>query len=230
MGPNQEGTKWRWGPKQNEAFNEIKDLLVRAPIMAYHRQGAPTRVTTDASPVGIGAIPEQKQEDETYRPIYYASRKLRKVEQRYSQFEREALAVRWAFQNFHLYLYGIKFEICTDHNPLVTVLGSQSKPPSTRIERWLLYLQQFQYKLTHIQGKDNAAGVLSCLPVGHAQDKDTVETEDFAYSVVTEAMPAVLTPKQVETASAEDPTPQLVRQAVITGDWSKLPGTSYKAV
>ena len=198
--------------------------------MAYHRQGALTRLTTDASPVGIGAILEQKQEDETYRPIYYASRKLSNVEQRYSQFEREALAVRWACQKFHLYLYGIKFEICKDHNPLVTVLGSQSKAPSARIERWLLYLQQFQYKLTHIQGKDNAADVLSCLPVGHAQDKDTVETEDFAYSVVTEAMPTALTPKQVETASAEDPTLQLVRQALITGDWSKLSGTSYKAV
>ena len=71
-------TKWRWGPKQNEAFNEIKDRLVRAPVMVYHRQGAPTRLTTDASPVGIGAILEQKQEYETYRPIYYASRKLSK--------------------------------------------------------------------------------------------------------------------------------------------------------
>ena len=49
--------------------------------MAYHRQGATTRLTIDASPVGVGAIPvEQKQEDGTYRPIYHASRKLTKVE------------------------------------------------------------------------------------------------------------------------------------------------------
>lgn len=84
--------------------------------------------------------------------------------------------------------------------------------------------------MTHIRGKDNTADVLSRLPVGRAQDKDTVKTEDFAYSVVTEAMPAALTPQQVETASAEDPTLQLVRQAAITGDWSRLLGTSYKAV
>ena len=84
--------------------------------------------------------------------------------------------------------------------------------------------------MTHIRGKDNAGDVLSRLPVGRAQDKDTVKTEDFAYSVVTEAMPAALTPQQVETASAEDPTLQLVRQAAITGDCSKLSGTSYKAV
>ena len=134
--------------------------------MAYHRQGAPTGLTTDASSVGIGAILEQEQEDGSYRPICYASRKLSKVEKRYSQFEREALAVRWACEKFHLYLYGIKFEIRADHKPLVTVLSPRSKPPSARIERWLLYLQQFQYDI-----RDNAADVLIRLPVGQTQKR-----------------------------------------------------------
>ena len=44
--------------------------------MAFFKQGAETRVTTDASPVGIGAVLEQKQEDGQYRPVHYASRKL----------------------------------------------------------------------------------------------------------------------------------------------------------
>ena len=222
--------KWQWGAKESKAFQEIKDLLTRAPVMAYHRQGATTRPTTDASPVGVGAILEQKQEDGTYKPIYYASRKLSKVEVRYSQFEREALAVRWACEKFYLYLYGIKFEVCTDHKPLVTVLSAKSKPPSARIERWLLYLQQFQYTLTHIPGKDNAADVLSRLLVGSTQDEDNQETEDFAYSVASAAVPAALLPKQVETASANDPTLQIVRKAVTTGGWTQLSGTIYKAV
>ena len=46
---------------------------------------------TDASPVGLDAVLQQKQDDGQYRPIYYVSRKLRDVETRYSQFEREAL-------------------------------------------------------------------------------------------------------------------------------------------
>ena len=162
--------------------------------MAYHRQGAPTCLTTDASSVGIGAILEQEQEDGSYRPIYYASRKLSKVEKRYCQVEREALAVRWAREKFYLYLYGIKFEIRTDHKPLMTVLSPRSKPPSVRIERWLLYLQQFQNHLMHIRGRDNAADILSRLP-GQTQNEETSKTEDFAYSVAVEAMPAALVPK-----------------------------------
>ena len=217
---------WKWGAKEAK----IKDRLTRAPAMAYFRQGAETRLTTDASPAGVGAILEQKQEDGSYRPRYYASRKLSKTETRYSLFEREALAVRWACEKFYWYLYGINFEICTDHKPLLIVLGAKSKPPSARMERWLLYLQQFQYKLTHIRGKDNPADVLSRLPVSTTQDHETQATEEFAYSMVREAIPAALVPKEVEIASEKDPTLQLVRNAVITDDWSKLQGTTYKAI
>ena len=57
--------------------------------MAYFTQGAPTHVVTDGSGVGLRAILEQQQPDGLYRPVYYASKKLSSVEQRYSQFERE---------------------------------------------------------------------------------------------------------------------------------------------
>ena len=88
------------------------------------------------------------------------------VEKRYYRLEGEALAVRWECEKFYLYLYGINLVTRNDHKPLVTVIGASSKPPLARIERWLLYLQQFQQKVTNIRGKDNAADVLSRLPVG----------------------------------------------------------------
>ena len=74
--------------------------------MAFFKQGAETRITTDASPVGIAALLEQKQEDGQYRPVHYASRKLTPPESRYSQFEREALAVKWSCEKFFLYIHG----------------------------------------------------------------------------------------------------------------------------
>ena len=120
-----------------------------------------------------------------------------------------------------------KFEIRTDNKPPVTVLSAKSKPPSTRIERWLLYLQQFQYKLTDIPGKDNDAAVLS---VGSTQDEDTRESEDFAYSVASAAVPAALLLKQIETDIANNTSLQVVRKPVTTGDWTQLSGTIYKAV
>ena len=84
--------------------------------------------------------------------------------------------------------------------------------------------------MTHIRGKDNPADVLSRLPVNASQDHETQATEEFAYSVAREAVPAALVPKEVEIASEKDPTLQLVCNAVITDDWSKLQGTTYKAI
>ena len=101
------GKPWIWGTKEEEAFDKIKALLTNAPVMAYFTKDAKTRLVTDASPVGLGAMLEQEQEDGLYRPVYYASRKLNNVEKRYSQFEKEALAVRWACQKFYLFLYAL---------------------------------------------------------------------------------------------------------------------------
>ena len=186
------GKSWKGGTEEEEAFEEIKKLLTNAPVMAYFAKDAKTRLVSD-------------------RPVYYASRKLSNVEKRYSQFEREALAVCWACQKFYLYLYEMEFELHTEHKPLVTVLGVKSTPPSARIERWLLYLQQFRYVVTHISGKENSADALSRLPVGPAQDHDARESTEYACSIASEAVPATLTPQQVEQASAKDPTLQLVR-------------------
>ena len=74
------------------------------------------------------------------------------------------------------------------------------------LSRVCITVRQFQYELMHIRGKDNAADVLSRLPLGQSQNEETSETEDFAYSVAIEAMRAALVPKQVEVASADHTT------------------------
>lgn len=137
----------------------------------------------DASPIGFGVILEQQQTDGVWKPVYYASRKLTPTETRYPQFEREALGVFWACHKFSLYLIGCEFKILTDHKALVKVLSPNSIP-SARVERWLLYLQQFTYQIIHIPGKTNKADPLSRQPVGDYDKTEQKETEEYIYSVV----------------------------------------------
>ena len=54
---------FQWGNQQQKAFDRIKQLLSSAPVLAYFKQDAKTRLITDASPVGLGAILAQEQED-----------------------------------------------------------------------------------------------------------------------------------------------------------------------
>ena len=158
------------------------------------------------------------------------ARKLTKVESRYSQFERECLCVKWACSRFFLYLTGKEFEVRTDHKPLVQVLTPKYKAPSARIERWLLYLQQFRFSVTHIKGKDNYADILSRIPDDQASEKETLESEIYAYSILKDATPSTLTVRQIANESRQDKTLTLLKEAMETDCWTKFQGTVYKAV
>ena len=130
--------QFRWLEKEQTAFDQLKETLSRAETLAYFDKMAPTKVIADAGPVGLGAVLIQKQKGEQ-RVISYASRSLTDVEQRYSQTEKEALALVWACERFHMYLHGIDFELIKDHKPLEVIYSPKSRP-SARIERWVLRL------------------------------------------------------------------------------------------
>ena len=74
----------------------------------------------------IGTILAQKDLVTGDRSIIaYASKSLSETEQRYSQTEREALAVVWGCEYFHLYVYGKPVTVCTDHKPLISIYAWQ---------------------------------------------------------------------------------------------------------
>ena len=104
--------------------------------MAYFDASKPTTVIVDACPSGLGALLTQDG-----RVISYASRALSSVESRYSQTEREMLAVIWAIEHYHLYLYGAKFPM-------------SQKPTSARIDRWKLRLMPYDCEILYKPGKD----------------------------------------------------------------------------
>ena len=114
-------------------------------FLARFKLENPTFVVADASPVGLGAVLLQKQDDlESVKPIAYVSRSLSQTERRYSQIEREALGCVWAVERFHNYLFGNDFTLLTDNKPLVQLLRPDSVkilPP--RIQRLSWRMQQY---------------------------------------------------------------------------------------
>lgn len=90
---------------QQTAFEILKSSLGRAETLAYFdRNVEKTKLITDASQVGLGAVLTQVQKGKE-RVAAYASCSLTEVDRRYSQTEREALGLVWRCERFHTYLY-----------------------------------------------------------------------------------------------------------------------------
>ena len=105
----------------------MKSSLGNAETLAYFdRNAEETKLVTDASPVGLGAVLTQVQQGQE-RVVAYASRSLTDVERRYSQTEREALGLVWGCERFHVYLYGVDFTLLTDHKPLEVIYSTSSQ-------------------------------------------------------------------------------------------------------
>lgn len=213
-------TPFVFGAEQKRAFDNLKTALAKATTLAYFDKDAPTQVIADASPVGLGAVLVQKQDGNNV-PVCYVSRSLTDCERRYSQTEREALGLVWACERLHPYLYGRQFDLVTDHKPLEVIYGPRSKP-CARIERWVLRLQPYDFKIVHIAGKNNIADPLSrLLSTNEKQVKHEHGSDEYVRFVAVNATPRALTTREVEEESATDPELQDVREAIETGHFEK---------
>ena len=150
--------QWEWTARHQHALAQLKTALASAPVTAYFELEKETEISVDASSVDLGAILAQvDQATGEKHVVAYASRSLSDTEQRYSQTEREALAVVWACEHFHLYVYGKPVEVYTDHKALVAIYENPKSKPPARIERWALRLQPYQLTVRYRKGEENPA-------------------------------------------------------------------------
>lgn len=155
--------EFNWKNEQQLAFENLKKALTSAPILAYPDFTKPFLLTCDASNQAISAILSQGPIGSD-RPIAYASRTLNKAESNYSVTEKECLAIIFGTKTFRPYLYGRTFTIITDHKPLQWLFNC--KDPGSRLVRWRLKLEEYNYDIKYKKGKINAnADALSRYPV-----------------------------------------------------------------
>jgi hypothetical protein len=141
-----------WDDKTEAAFNELKTLLTTAPLLQYPDFTKPFVLTTDASNEALGAVLSQGPVGSDL-PIAYASRTLIGPEKDYSTIDKELLSIVWACKYFRHYILGRRITIVTDHRPLTWIFNV--KDPSSRLLRWRLKLQEFDYEVKYKKGSSN---------------------------------------------------------------------------
>ena len=212
-------SKWKWGQKEQESFQIAKDALQQDSVVVHYDESKPLILSCDASQYGLGAVLSHVMEKSEERPVAFASRTLNAMEKKYSQLEKEALAIIFGIKKFHNYLYGRNFEIESDHQPLSFLFKENKGIPqmaSSRIQRWALTLSAYQYSIRYKPGKLLCnADALSRLPQQSTVSEDGITGE--VMHLFNHLSSTGFSSEHIRKWTASDPILSQVHRFILTG-------------
>lgn len=172
-----------WTDECQTAFEIIKKSLMSYPILQYPDFNKEMVIITDASKEGIGATLAQEHEG-ILKPISYFSKPFTTGESNKATIEQELLGIYFSILHFKPYIYGKRFKVLTDHKPLVYLFSL--KDPSSRLTRIRVDLEEYDFYLEHLPGKQNfIADALSRI---HSKDLIQINTENVKIAAITRSM------------------------------------------
>ena len=143
--------KLAWPVDCQQYFEKIKASLSSNLLLTYFD---PTQkiIATDASSRDVGAVISLIFADKSKKAIMHAVRSLTPAERNYSQVEKEALGLIFAAKKFHKMLFGRRFTLLTDHNPLLSIFGLKKGIPiysTSRLKRWAIILLGYEFDIQY---------------------------------------------------------------------------------
>ena len=143
----------KWSPEEEEAFRKVKEQILVNQKVYYPSDSDPVFLMTDASNFGVGAYLYQRGSDGKAKPVIFLSRSFRGSELNWSTIEKEAFAIVFAFKRLGHLLQSMPFTLQTDHANLLYI----SESCSPKVIRWKLAIQEFRFKIEHVEGEKNVA-------------------------------------------------------------------------
>ena len=135
-------TQWRWGEQERKLFEN----MLKKPLTLFHYDPS----------YSCHVMPQSTVLTQTFNGED-RSRVMSPAEKRYSQIDKEALAIIYGVKKFHNFLFGRPFVIFSDHKPLQYILGAKKGIPkmvSLRIQRWAMLLEAYEFDVQYKPGKE----------------------------------------------------------------------------
>ena len=124
---------WQWTKERHKALTKVKKLTTESPVLAWYDPQSELVVECDASERGLGAAFLQNG-----KPIGYASRAFTSKETRFAQIEKQYLAIVSALERFHLYTFGRRTIVHSDHKPLEMIVKKPLHKAPMRLQGMFL--------------------------------------------------------------------------------------------
>jgi len=155
-----EDTPWLWEESHEKAYSKLKETLSEESKLNYFSTEKDVTLEVDASQRGLGTAIIQDG-----KPVAFGSKALTDTQSRYSNIEREMLAIVFGCERHHTLLYGKSFTVVTDHKPLVTICKKSIHAIPARLQRMQLRLQFYDFNIIYRPGSQMIlADALSRLP------------------------------------------------------------------
>ena len=203
-----------WDTPQINAFKKIKQLIAESAALTYYDVNKPVTLQVDASKDGLGGCLLQEG-----KPVAYASASLTDTQTRYSQIEKEMLAVVFATKKFHHYIYGKKTKIHTDHKPLESIFKKPLCKAPPRLSRMLLTLRKYKLELIWKPGKEmHIADALSRVYL--ADEIEFMDTREYDIEVYNLKKHLPVSPEKYEEFQKEtqkDPEAIALKNVLLNG-------------
>ena len=138
---------WHWEYEQKEAMRKVKEILTSDTTLKLFEADKPITIQADASSTGLGACLMQNDQ-----PVAYASRSLTDCETKYAQIEKELLAIVFAVEKFHQYIYGSEVIVQSDHKPLENIFKKLIYKSVPRIQLMRMRLMRYNLSVGYKKG------------------------------------------------------------------------------
>ena len=141
-----------WSPTHERAFKDAKELLVKAPCLAFFNSDKPVILQVDASETGLRAALLQPDEDKKLKPVAFTSCLMKQNEILWAQIEKETLAICAACEKWDLWLYGKAITIHSDHQPLETIFKRPLAKAPKRLQHIMMHLRRYSLNVIYKKG------------------------------------------------------------------------------
>ena len=210
--------KFKWEKDEEAAFEKLKNAAANSTTNMYFDPNKKTMLRIEASyNEGISAglfqmIPQGM------KPVLFIRRSLTETEKRYSQTEKDALAIRWAAKRLCIYLIGSpRFKIVTAHKPLLPMFNKASQKVPPRIEKWVMEMHDLDYEGLYEPGKDEA-DPLDYLSRHPGKQRDDSSKTDAVVKYISRKESAVVI-EQIQEETQKDETLQTLAEKIHKGNW-----------
>ena len=216
--------QWDWAQPQEESWKLLKEMVSSYPVLQFYDPSLPTKISTDASKDGLGAVLLQLH-GEMWKPVSFASRALLDAEKNYAQIEKELLSIVYGCQRFHQFIHGASIQAETDHKPLENLFQKSLVDCPLRIQKMMLKLQKYDLEVKYVPGKflavADALSRMTDTAYNRKSDEKGVEELDHYVNAIIQVLQVTNRQKEKIVLETEMDPVMAELAAVIKDGWPK---------